>query len=181
MRGIFSRHVPPLDDVLVVESGPREIADKFLRHLYEVQSSRKVDIVTCYGSAPSAFLPERGVCYSIHDPEYSGKRLKLLGHLRKSRYAAVSIICSGQPIMTRWKWLIAIRMPAKTLIVNEYGDFFFFDWYHRHIAQMMAASRMGIYGGNLHLDLIGQLLLFPFSLLFLLMCAGVIHLRRAFR
>lgn len=180
MRGIFSRRLPPLDDVLVVESGPRELADKFLRHLYEVQASRQVDVVTCYGSAPSSFLPERGVCYSIHDPEYAGKRSKLIARLCARPYAAVSILCSGKPIMTRWKWLIALRVSAKTLIVNENGDFFFFDWYHRHIVRMMVAHRMGVHGG-LRIDLLGQLLLFPFTLAFLSLYAAAIHLRRTLR
>lgn len=180
MRGVFSRHLPPLDDVLVVESGPRELADKFLRHLYEVQASRQVDIVTCYGSAPPSFLPERGVCYSIHDPEYAGKRFKLIARLRSKPYRAVSVLCSGKPIMTRWKWLIALRVPAKTLIVNEHGDFFFFDWRHRHIVRMLLASRMGMNGG-IRMDLLGQLLLFPFTLTFLSLYAGAVHLRRALR
>ncbi|MGC2657455.1 MAG: hypothetical protein WA324_05730 [Bryobacteraceae bacterium] len=181
MRGIFSRRLPPLDDVLVVESGPRELADKFLRHLYQVQSSRQVDIVTCYADAPPSFLPDRGVCYSIHDPQYARRRLKLVKRLRAKPYTAVSILCSGQPIMTRWKWLIALRVPAKILIVNENGDFFFFDWYHRHITRMLLSSRMGLYGGGIRLDLLGQLLLFPFTLIFLSAYAGVVHLRRALR
>ncbi|HEX4809700.1 MAG TPA: hypothetical protein VH325_12260 [Bryobacteraceae bacterium] len=180
MRGIFSRRLPSLDQVLVVESGPRELADKFLRHLYEVQASRQVDVVTCYGSAPPAFQPERGICYSIHDLEFAGKRFKLIGRLCQTRYAAVSILCSGTPIMTRWKWLIALRIPAKTLIVNENGDFFFFDWYHWRIARTMVANRMGVYGG-LRIDLLGQLLLFPFTLAFLSLYAAAIHLRRALR
>jgi hypothetical protein len=82
--------------------------------------------------------------------------------------------------MTRWKWLIALGVPAKTLIVNENGDFFFFDWYHRHVARMLVASRIGVYGG-LRLDLLGQLLLFPFTLTFLSIYAGAVHLRRALR
>ena len=180
MRGVFSRHLPPLDDVLVVESGPRELADKFLRHLYEVQSSRQVDIVTCCASAPPSFQPERGICYSIHDPEFAGKRLKLISRLCAKPYAAVSILCSGKPIMTRWKWLIALRAPAKTLIVNENGDYFFFDCYHLHAARMLVESRIGVYGG-IRLDLLGQLLLFPFTLTFLSLYAGAVHLRRALR
>jgi hypothetical protein len=43
------------------------------------------------------------------------------------------------------------------LIVNENGDFFFFDW------------------------LLGQLLLFPFTLKFLSLYAGAVHLCRAVR
>ena len=29
--------------------------------------------------------------------------------------------------MTKWKWALALRLPVKVLVVNENGDFFWFD------------------------------------------------------
>ena len=29
--------------------------------------------------------------------------------------------------MTKWKWALAFRLPVKVLVVNENGDFFWFD------------------------------------------------------
>ena len=36
--------------------------------------------------------------------------------------------------MTKWKWLLALRVPAKFFIVNENGDYF---WLHRENAAVM--------------------------------------------
>ena len=39
--------------------------------------------------------------------------------------------------MTKWKWLIALRIPAKVFIVNENGDYF---WLHRDNAALILDS-----------------------------------------
>jgi hypothetical protein len=181
MRHVFSRKIPPLEEILLVESGPREVAEKFLRHLYDIQRSRRVDIVTCYGSAPAGFDPERGTCYSIHDPAYAGRRAQLIRQLSKGNsYSVVSVLCTGSPVMNRWKWAIASRTPAKTLIVNENADFFFLDWHHRHIVKMLVSARIGMEGG-LHIGLLAEILLVPFTVTYLVLCATAIQLRRALR
>ena len=181
MRHVFSRHIPPLDEVLVVESGPREVAEKFLRHLYLVQQSRRVDLVTCLPSPPGAFDAQRGVCYSIHDAEYAGKRGALVRRLAKeTQYSVLAMLCTGSPVMSKWKWAIATRTAAKTLIVNENADFFFLDWQHRHTAQRMISTRVGI-GGDLHIGLLGEMALLPFTVAFLMLSTGWIQLRRLLR
>ena len=181
MRYLFSRRIPPLEDVLVIESGPREVAERFLRHLYDVQHSRRVDVVTCFGSAPVQFDAERGVCYSIHDPAYAGRRGQLIRILAKGNpYSVVSVLCTGSPIMSKWKWAIASRTPAKTLIVNENADFFFLDWRHRHIAKRMVSSRIGVDGG-FSLGLVADVLLVPFTIAYLALSTATIQLRRLLR
>ena len=53
---------------------------------------------------------------------------ELIRQLRTQQLLFVGVVCSAEPVMTKWKWLIALRMPAKIFIVNENGDYF---WLHR--------------------------------------------------
>jgi hypothetical protein len=34
--------------------------------------------------------------------------------------------------MTKWKWMLAARLPGKVFVVNENGDYFWLD--HGHLA-----------------------------------------------
>ena len=42
-------------------------------------------------------------------------------------FAALGILCSGEPIMTKWKWWLAAKVPAKIFIINENADYFWLD------------------------------------------------------
>ena len=37
------------------------------------------------------------------------------------------VICAAEPIMTKWKWWLGNKLPAKTFIINENGDYFWLD------------------------------------------------------
>jgi hypothetical protein len=82
--------------------------------------------------------------------------------------------------MTKWKWLIAFRIPAKVFIVNENGDYF---WLHREntaLIREFILVRMGLDGAGA-IRTFGRLLLFPFTLLFLIVYALAVHARRKLR
>ncbi len=82
--------------------------------------------------------------------------------------------------MTKWKWLIALRIPAKVFILNENGDYF---WIHRdHLAAIrnFILVRLGLSGAGA-VRTLGRLLLFPFSVLFLLLYAFAAHSGRIVR
>src|SRR6266700_2998681 len=90
------------------------------------------------------------------------------------------MICSAESIMTKWKWLVALRVPAKVFIINENGDYF---WIHRENAAILrefALVRMGLEGAGA-IRTIGRLIAFPFAVLYLLLYAFTAHARRAFR
>ena len=63
--------------------------------------------------------------------------------LRARNYSMVGMICSGEPIMTKWKWLIALRLPVKVFIINENGDYF---WINREQAGCSARVLSGSHG-----------------------------------
>jgi hypothetical protein len=82
--------------------------------------------------------------------------------------------------MTKWKWLIAWRIPAKLFILNENGDYF---WVHRENAATMREFflvRLGLSGAGA-IRTIGRVLIFPFSVLFLLLYAFTAHAGRIVR
>ena len=114
--------------------------------------------------------------------DYPGKegRKRLLETLKKRDYAYVGIICSAEPIMLWWKWMLALRLPARVFIVNENGDYF---WAHRdNFASVRAfvLERSGLTGAGA-VRTLGRLVAFPFALLYLLMYAFTVHARRRLR
>ena len=90
------------------------------------------------------------------------------------------MICSGEPIMSKWKLMLFFRIPAKFFIVNENGDYF---WFHRDNSRNIRAfslARLGLTGAGAVRTAV-RLLLFPFSIVFLLLWAFTTHARRALR
>jgi hypothetical protein len=82
--------------------------------------------------------------------------------------------------MTKWKWLIALRLPAKVFILNENGDYF---WIHRKNGATIREFflvRLGLSGAGA-IRTIGRMLIFPFSVLFLLLYAFAAHSGRIMR
>jgi hypothetical protein len=180
MRYLMSRRHPPGSRILFIESGSRSLAEGVLPHLTSSWAREsKIDLVTCYGGLPSGLPPETTV-YRVSDYGTAALRGELIRELRSRDYAYIGMICSAEPIMTKWKWLIALRVPAKVFIVNENGDYF---WLHREnaaIVREFALVRAGLSGAGA-IRTFGRLLLFPFTLLFLVMYAIAVHARRKLR
>jgi hypothetical protein len=82
--------------------------------------------------------------------------------------------------MTKWKWALAAHVPAKLFVVNENGDFFWADYSNWKIIIHFLLFRAGLTGADA-VPTLTRLALFPFTLAFLLLYAGVAHLRRKLR
>jgi hypothetical protein len=134
------------------------------------------DLVTCYAGLPAGLTAE-SVIYAVH--EYRGRhgRRRLYGMLRSRRPGILVMLCSGEPIMTKWKWALALHLPVKVLVVNENGDFFWFDRANWRTVRRLVLYRAGLSGGDA-VRTIGRILVFPLTLAFLLLYAALIHLRR---
>lgn len=178
MKYFFRKRGPVLDRMVLVESGPREIFEKLLPLLYP--HCPAIDLVTCFGGAPSSFRADRGALFSVAD--YQGKegRGRLYSELRSKGYAAIGIICADLPIMTKWKWALAGNVPAKLFVVNENGDFFWADYTNWRTIVHFVLFRAGLTGADA-VPTLTRLALFPFTLTFLLGYAGVVHARRGLR
>jgi hypothetical protein len=140
----------------------------------------KADLITCYAGLPQNFLPERGAVYRVTDYPNSRARKKLYSLLAANGYAVVGIICSADPIMAKWKWVLAARLPGKVFILNENGDYFWVDRGHLSNIRHFILFRAGLTGAGAVRTLV-RLALFPFTLIYLILYAATIHLRRKLR
>ena len=180
MRYFFTRSVPPFSRVLLVESGSRELFEKLLPHWYQTHSGMTCDLVTCYGSAPKNFRPDQGSVYRVADYPAGPARQRFYQELRANGYNIVGIICSAESIMTKWKWMLAARIPGKIFVVNENGDYFWLDHGHLAYIRYFILFRAGLTGSGA-VRTLARVVLFPFSLLYLILYAAVVHLRRSLR
>jgi hypothetical protein len=180
VRYFVTSREPPLTRVLLIESGSRSLLEGILPHLRSVCGPAvPIDLVTCYAGLPEGFGSDT-IVYRVTDYGSPERRKELIALLRKQNYSIAGMICSVEPIMTKWKWLIALRIPAKVFILNENGDYF---WIHRKNAATMREFflvRLGLSGAGA-IRTIGRMLIFPFSVLFLLLYACAAHSGRIMR
>jgi hypothetical protein len=180
MRFVLSRRTPPFDRILMIESGQRHISERFLEHLYQVRQARNVDLLSCYTDVPSGFDINRGRVFFTHQATTGRARNDLFRDLAKRGYSAVCVLCTGDPIMTKWKWMTAARVPSKVLIVNENIDFYWLDIHHWRSAKAMLRHRMGLHGTG-PFRMIADVLTLPVALAVLLAYAAGVHARRLLR
>ena len=179
MRRFLARSQPSFERILLVESGPREAGEKALRFLYEIKNSANVDVLTCFRKAPDSFDPARGIVYSVHDREVVENRTKFIGKLTQKPYSVVAILCTGSPILQRWKWVIAMRTPARLIAVNEEANYFTIDVWNLDTARMMLRKRLSGHAAALAtLSGLMSWIFAPFTISYLAAYTGFIHFRR---
>ena len=133
--------------------------------------------MTCYPGLPNGFRLENTLVYRVSDYRGRAGRSRLYDELKRNRYSVLGMICSAEPVMTKWKWVLAAQLPAKIFILNENGDYFWVDWGHWSVIRHFALFRVGLAGAGA-VRTLGRLALFPFTLLFLLCYAAIAHLGR---
>ena len=161
--------------MLLIESGSRHLFDKLIPMLYRMYGDDlELDLVTCFAGVPEAF---HGEVYRING--YSGRmgRKRLYAELAARKYSAAGIVCSGESIMTKWKWALGAHLPSKLFVINENADYFWLDLSHWRIILHFALFRAGLTGAAA-VPAIARMLFFPFTLAYLLWYAGFVHLRR---
>src|ERR1700680_562081 len=180
MRYFLSKARPPFSRVLLVESGSRQLYENLLGNLYDSYPEMKADLVTCYAGAPENFRADRGSVYRVTDYPDGQSRKRFYQELARNHYTVVGIICSAEPIMTKWKWMLAGRLPGKVFVLNENGDYFWLDRGHLATIRHFVLFRAGLTGTGA-VRALARLVLFPFTLLYLILYAATIHLRRKLR
>ncbi len=180
MFRFLSRRAVPFTRVLLVESGSRAIAEKVLPSLYDRHSAGTVDLLTCLSDEPDGFRANQGQPLRSFDYADRVSRRRLVRDLRSRHYCVLAIICSGEPLLARYKFALAALLPAKVLIVNENGDYFWFDRGSVAILGKLVAARAGLAGEG-GLRSLAQIAAFPFTLALLLAFAARVHLARQFR
>ena len=180
MRYFLSRSVPAFSRVLLVESGSRDLFEELLGGLYDHHPQMKADLVTCYAGVPKNFRNDLGAVYRVTDYPDGRSRQCLYQELAANRYVVVGIICSAEPIMTKWKWMLAARLSGKVFVLNENGDYFWLDRGHLAAIRHFILFRAGLTGSGA-VRVLARLILFPFTLLYLILYAATVHLRRKLR
>ena len=180
MKYVLSLAEPKGIRILLIESGSRAILEGIIAHLNAGWGENMgIDLVTCYAGVPAGLKEGSGV-FHVADYGTPERRRELLRELCSRDYAYAGMICAAEPIMNKWKWWLAARVPAKFFVINENGDYF---WLNRRITKAIKGFvlvRLGLSGaGALHT--LGRLAAFPFGVLYLLLYAGAVHLRRNLR
>jgi len=180
MRWILSQRQPAGSRILLIESGSRSIAERMITHLKSGWGEgMPIDLVTCYAGVPEG-LDSNALVFRVADYGSSELRRTLVSELRERDYAYAGMICAAEPIMNKWKWWLAVNVPAKFFVINENGDYF---WINRKNASAMRGFvlvRMGLAGAGAARTF-GRLLIFPFAVLYLLLYSGAAHFRRFLR
>ena len=178
MRYFLRRAIPPFTRVLLVESGSRGVFDRLIPRLYEVHGDEmELDLVTCFPGTPDGF---RGRIYRVQEYSGAAARQRLYAELAARGYAVTGILCSNEPIMTKWKWVLAARLRSKVFVINENADFLWLDWGHTLHITRLARVRLGLTGASV-IPAIARVLFWPVTLAYLLLFAAVVHTKRRIR
>jgi hypothetical protein len=181
VRYFLSRRIPPADAILLVESGSRSLVERVIPGLRETWGEGVyIDLVTCYSKLPAGFSEANTRVFRVTDYRGRQARGKLYRELASHRYGLIGIVCSGEPLMTKWKWMLAARLPAKVFIINENGDYFWLDRGHLALLRQFVILRAGLAGTGA-VRTLGRVFSFPFTLAYLLLYATTVHARRALR
>ncbi len=181
VRYFLTGRLPDATSILLVESGSRGIIERVVGGLRETWGADvPIDLVSCFAALPAGFDPAATRVYRVADYRGREGRGRLYRLLRANRYALLGIVCSGEPLMTKWKWALALRIPAKVFVINENGDYFWLDRMHFRLIRQFVLLRAGLAEAGA-VRMLAQLISFPFTLLYLLLFAAWVHGRRALR
>jgi len=160
---------------LLVESGSRHITDVVIPRMRgHFGESVPIELVTCFPAAPAGLA---GV-YNVNDYRGRKQRLALVRELRGRGYAVAGIVYSGEPMLKTWKWVLAAALPAKLLVINENGDWFWLDRAHWPHIRRFLKHRAGLADAGM-VRAFARVVIFPFTLSYLLLYAAAAHFRRA--
>ncbi len=187
-KRFLRRAQPSFDSILVVESGPRKVTEQLLPFLYNVKQAVHVDLLTCYSTPPDAFDFDRGVVYSVHDREARENRGAFIAQLASGPYTVLGLLCTGSPILEKWKWVLAFRSPARLIAISDGTNYFGLEiWNHRSI-RLMLFKRLNPFADYTRESLaslivfgLSGLFLAPFTVAYLALYTAALHLRRWMR
>jgi hypothetical protein len=181
IRSFFRTSVPAFKRVLLVESGSRDLLEGLIPGIYKSHKDVQVDLVTCYAGQPEALHGDARVFRVTDYGGASGRDRLLADLLAGGEYDVLGIICSAEPIMTKWKWWLAWKLDgAKPFALNENGDYFWIDRAHSGILLHFVLFRIGMTGAGAPAA-VARLLFLPVSATMLVLFAAWMHLRRALR
>jgi len=179
VRYFLTGRLPEVTSILLVESGTRGLIEGVIGGLRQAWGDQiPIDLVTCYATLPKGFEAHNTRVYRVGDYHGRAARGRLYRALAANRYALVGIVCSGEVVMAKWKWVLALRLRGKLFIINENCDYFWLDRMHLGAIRQFVLFRSGLAGSGAVRTLV-RLFTFPFTLFYLLLYATTAHARRA--
>jgi hypothetical protein len=181
VRYFLTGRQPKPSAILLVESGSRGLLEGVVEGLRGAWGPDiLIDVVTCYSALPRGFSPDKTRVYRVSEYRQLGPRLRLFRELARNGYSQMGIVCSGEPILMKWKWALALGLPAKVFVINENCDYFWLDRKHLSAIRQFAIARAGMAGtGAVRTP--ARLIAFPFTLAWLVLYAAAVHARRLLR
>ncbi len=181
MRYFLTGRLPDATSILLVESGSRALVEKVIPGLRQNYGDEiPIDLVSCFHALPEGFSAETTSVYRVSDYKGREGRGRLYRELKNKRYSLMGIVCSGEPLMTKWKAALLWQVPAKVFVINENGDYFWLDRLHLKPIREFVLLRAGLAEAGA-VRTLARLIAFPFTLMYLLLYATVAHTRRALR
>jgi hypothetical protein len=181
VRYVLSGRLPEASSILLVESGSRGILEKVIAGLRRSWGADvPIDLVSCFANLPLGLDARTTRVFRVSDYRGRQARAQLYRELRARNYTMMGIVCSDEPLMLKWKWALALRVPVKIFIINENADYFWLDREHLKIIRRFALSRTGLAGTGA-VRTLARVFSFPFALCYLLLYAAVVHARRGLR
>ena len=181
VRYFLTGRLPETASILLVESGSRALLEKVIPGLRQTWGEDiPIDIVSCFATLPEGFHAGTTQVYRVGDYRGREGRRRLYRELIRKRYSLMGIVCSGEPLMTKWKAALTWQVPAKVFVINENGDYFWLDRRHLKPMRQFVLLRAGLAEAGAARTL-ASLISFPFTLMYLLLYATAVHTRRAIR
>lgn len=180
MKWFLRRGAPPIQRLLLVESGPRADAQRVVPYLRSaVCGDAPIDLFTCLPSEPTG-LGEGSRAWRSYDASSYAERWKMLLDLRKQGHTAAAILCGESPLLAGWKLVLAFLLPAKILFIDEVEGSFWLDREHWRKALRLGVLRSGLRSPEMAHRLL-QAAAFPFHIWLLLGFAAKVHIGRVMR
>jgi hypothetical protein len=145
VRYFLRRRQPPVSRILLVESGSRHLIERVLPGLRRTTAMGSRSI---WSPVTPARPRASSAVHRVTDHRGPDGRRKLYRALAANRYSIMGVVCSAEPIMTKWKWALAARLPAKVFVINENGDYFWLDRGHWRAILHFALFRAGLTGSG---------------------------------
>lgn len=198
MRWFLSGRTPDASRVLLIESGPRELAERVLPKLRAAfGADTAIDLLTCLPTDPAQLHLDQGVYEGAGEsapesipesikvwrvPKYAddASRWGLLREIRGRRHGVAVILCAGDGIMGPWRTAALVLLPAKFLLVNENADYFWIDLAHGDHLIRFWLQRAGLLDESAA-NTIVQYLALPLTFTYLCLYAAGVHLIRLCR
>ena len=181
VRYLFTGRLPEASSILLVESGSRTILEKVIAGLRRSWGADvPIDLVSCFANLPLGLSARTTRVFRVSDYRGRQGRAQLYRELRARNYPMMGIVCSDEPLMLKWKWSLALRIPAKIFIINENADYFWLDRQHLETVRRFVLSRTGLAGAGA-VRTLARVFSFPVAIFYLLLYAAAVHVRRALR